>query len=160
MADRILVTTDDLEHAVRSNAGLEAAGFQTTLASLDEARQAVRREPPPDCLVVTGGLHETGAAQLLTLARDRSISTLGLVEQTEPDAKGLARRLGLTAYLTKPADPGAVTATVRRLGERRRPHQRTGLIGGSPAIQAGLVKIVPMAPGHPTVPIAAGSGTG
>src|SRR5437867_1378242 len=92
MADRILVTTDDLEHAVRSNSGLEVAGFQTTLASLDEARQAVRREPPPDCLVVTGGLHETGAAQLLTLARDRSISTLGLVEQTEPDEKGLARR--------------------------------------------------------------------
>src|SRR3989475_8918572 len=108
MADRILVTTEDLEHAVRSNAGLEAAGFQTTLASLDEARQAVRREPPPDCLVVTGGLHETGAAQLLTLARDRSISTLGLVEQTEPDAKGLARRLGHTAYLTKPADPAEV----------------------------------------------------
>src|SRR6266581_1587314 len=115
MADRILVTTDDLEHAVRSNAGLEAAGFQTTLASLDEARQAVRREPPPDCLVVTGGLHETGAAQLLTLARDRSISTLGLVEQTEPDAKGLARRLGLTAYLTKPADPAEVSGTGKEL---------------------------------------------
>ena len=28
MADRILVTTEDLEHAVRSNAGLEAAGFE------------------------------------------------------------------------------------------------------------------------------------
>src|SRR5207249_667400 len=146
MADRILVTTDDLEHAVRSNAGLEAAGFQTTLASLDEARQAVRREPPPDCLVVTGGLHETGAAQLLTLARDRSISTLGLVEHTEPDAKGLARRLGLTAYLTKPADPAEVTATVRRLVERRRLQQRTGIIGESPAIQEVLVKIEQMAP--------------
>src|SRR5437899_3124471 len=97
MADRVLVTTDDLEHAVRVNAALEAAGFNTTLAhTLDEARQAVRREPRPDCIVVTGGLHETGAAQLLGLARDHSISTLGLVEETEPDAKGLARRLGLT----------------------------------------------------------------
>src|SRR5205823_7747665 len=95
MSDRILITTDDLEHAVRSNAALEAAGFQTTMAStLDEARQALRRDPPPDCVVVTGGLHESGAAQLLTLARDRSVSTLGLVEETEPDAKGLARRLG------------------------------------------------------------------
>src|SRR2546426_11181733 len=103
MADRILVTTDDLEHAVRSNAGLEAAGFQTTLASLDEARQAGRREPPPHCLVVTGGLHETGAAPLLTLARDRPISTPGFVEQTAPDAKSLAPRLRLTAHLTKTA---------------------------------------------------------
>src|SRR2546422_856884 len=160
MADRILVTTDDLEHAVRSNAGLEAAGFQTTLASLDEARQAVRREPPPDCLVVTGGLHETGAAQLLPLARDRSISTLGLVEQTEPDAKGLARRLGLTAYLTKPADPAEVTATVRRLVERRRLQQRTGIIGESPAIQEVLVKIEQMAPVSSTVLIEGDSGTG
>src|SRR5438552_10093552 len=70
MSDRILVTTDDLEQAVRVNAALEAAGFNTTLAhTLDESRQAIRREPPPDCIVVTGGLHEAGAAQLLGLAR-------------------------------------------------------------------------------------------
>ncbi|HMH84006.1 MAG TPA: sigma-54 dependent transcriptional regulator [Gemmatimonadales bacterium] len=161
MADRILVTTDDLEHAVRANAALEAAGFHTTLASsLDEARQAMRRDPPPDCVVVTGGLHESGAAQLLTLARDRSISTLGLVEQTEPDAPGLARRLGLTGYLEKPADPAEVTATVRRLIERRKLQQRTGIIGESPAIQEVLVKIEQMAPVSSTVLIEGESGTG
>src|SRR2546425_171406 len=147
MPDRILITTDDLEHAVRINAGVEAAGFHTTLAhTLDEARQALRRDPPPDCVVVTGGLHESGAAQLLTLARDRSVSTLGLVEETEPDAKGLARRLGLTGYLEKPADPPEVPATVRRLIERRKLQQRTGTIGESPAIQEGLAKIEEMAP--------------
>jgi len=161
MADRILVTTDDLEHAVRINAALEQAGFRTTMASsLDEARQAIRRDPAPDCLVVTGGLHETGAAQLLTLARDRSISTLGLVEETEPDAKGLARRLGLTGYLEKPADPAEVTATVRRLIERRKLQQRTGIIGESPAIQEVLVKIEQMAPVTSTVLIEGESGTG
>jgi len=48
MPDRILITTDDLEHAVRINAGVEAAAFHTTLAhTLDEARQALRRDPPP-----------------------------------------------------------------------------------------------------------------
>jgi DNA-binding NtrC family response regulator len=159
--DRILITTDDLEHAVRINAGVEAAGFHTTLAStLDEARQALRRDPPPDCLVVTGGLHESGAAQLLTLARDRSVSTLGLVEATEPDAKGLARRLGLTGYLEKPADPAEVSATVRRLIERRKLQQRTGIIGESPAIQEVLVKIEQMAPVTSTVLIEGESGTG
>jgi DNA-binding NtrC family response regulator len=160
MADRILVTTEDLESAVRSNADLEAAGFQTTLASLDEGRQAVRRDPPPDCLVVTGGLHESGAQQLLGLARDRSISTLGLVEATEPDAKGLARRLGLTAFLGKPVDPGEVTATVRRLIERRKLQQRTGIIGEAPAIQEVLVKIEQIAPVSSTVLIEGESGTG
>jgi len=161
MADRILVTTDDLEQAVRVNAALEAAGFHTTLAhTLDEARQAMRRDPPPDCVVVTGGLHEAGAAQLLTLARDHSISTLGLVEATETDAKGLARRLGLTGFLSKAADPAEVTATVRRLIERRKLQQRTGIIGESPAIQEVLVKIEQMAPVSSTVLIEGESGTG
>jgi DNA-binding NtrC family response regulator len=161
MPDRIVVTTDDLEHAVRINAALEQAGFHTTMASsVDEARQAIRRDPAPDCLVVTGGLHESGAAQLLTLARDRSISTLGLVEETEPDAKGLARRLGLTGYLEKPADPAEVTATVRRLIERRKLQQRTGIIGESPAIQEVLVKTEQIAPVTSTVLIEGESGTG
>src|SRR5207248_3709114 len=123
-------------------------------------RQALRRDPPPDCVVVTGGLHESGAAQLLTLARDRSVSTLGLVAPTEPDAKGLGLRLGLTAYLEKPADPAEVTATVRRLIERRRLQERTGIIGESPAIQEVLVKIEQMAPVSSTVLIEGQSGTG
>ena len=161
MADRILITQDDLEHAVRINAALEAAGYYTSVAAtLEEARQAFRREPPPDLVLVTGGLHETGAAQLLALARERSISTLGMVEQTEPDAKGLARRLGLTGFLGKPADPGEVTATVRRLIERRKLQQRTGIIGEAPAIQEVLVKIEQMAPVSSTVLIEGESGTG
>src|SRR2546421_2179278 len=45
------------------------------------------------CIVLTGALHESSAAQLLRIAHDRSISTLGLVEQTEPDPKALARDL-------------------------------------------------------------------
>src|SRR5712691_2564995 len=162
MADRVVITTGDLEHAVRINAQLESAGFETALAtSADEARQAVvRREPIPDCLVLTGGLHEPSAAQLLLLARDRSISTLGLVESTEPDPQGLARGLGLTAFLEKPADPAEVVATVRRLIERRRLQQRTGIMGESRAIQEVLVKIEQMAPVTSTVLIEGESGTG
>ena len=115
MPDQILITTDDLEHAVRANAALEASGYDTVLAtSLDEVRQAFRRREP-DCLVVTGGLHEESAAVLLGGARDRAISTLGLVEATDPDPKGVARTVGLTAYLVKPPDPAEVVATVRRL---------------------------------------------
>src|SRR5688572_30414167 len=97
--DRVLVTAADLEHAVRINAALEGAGFQTALAtSLDDVRAELRRRDP-DCLVLTGGLHESSAGPLLALARERAVSTLGLVETTEPDAKALARALGLTAHL-------------------------------------------------------------
>ena len=162
MADRVLITADDLEPAVRINAALEAAGFRTALAtSLDDVKAELRRrEPPPDCLVLTGGLHEPAAASLLAAARERSISTLGLVESTEPDAKGVARSLGLTAHLAKPSDPAEVVATVRRLIERRRLQARTGIVGESPSIQEVLVKIEQMAPVTSTVLIEGESGTG
>ena len=160
MADRILITTDDLEHAVRINAQLEAAGFETSMASsFDDVRQEVRRREP-DCIVLSGGLHEDAAIQLLVAARDRSISTLGLVEATEPDAKGLALRLGLTAWLSKPVEAPEVVATVRRLIERRKLQGRTGILGESPAIQEVLVKIEQMAPVSSTVLIEGESGTG
>src|ERR687892_1699690 len=162
MADRVLITADDLEPAVRINAALEAAGFRTALTtSLDDVKAELRRrEPPPDCLVLTGGLHEPAAASLLAAARERSISTLGLVESTEPDAKGVARSLGLTAHLAKPTDPAEVVATVRRLIERRRLQARTGIVGESPSIQEVLVKIEQMAPVTSTVLIEGESGTG
>src|SRR5437660_506660 len=162
MPDRVLITTDDLEHAVRINTHLETAGFQTTLASsFDDVRRVVGTgAATPDCIVLTGALHESSAAQLLRIAHDRSISTLGLVEQTEPDPKALARELGLTAFLEKPADPAEVTATVRRLIERRRLQARTGILGESPAIQEVLVKIEQMAPVSATVLIEGESGTG
>jgi len=162
MADRILVTTDDLEHAVRINAGLEAAGFDTAMvSSFDDVRQAVRgRGLPPDCIILTGGLHETPAQHLLASAREHAISTLGLVESTEPDAKELARDIGLTAWLVKPVDPQDAVTTTRRLIDRRKLQQRTGILGESAAIQEVLVKIEQMAPVTSTVLIEGESGTG
>ena len=160
MADRVLVTTDDLEHAVRTNAQLEGAGYVTAMVtSFDDAREALSGSEP-DCLVVTGALHEPATARLLAAARDRSVSTLGLVEATEPDPKDLAAEIGLTAYLEKPADPAEVVRMVRRLIDRRRLQQRTGIIGESPAIQEVLVKIEQMAPVTSTVLIEGESGTG
>src|SRR5204863_64634 len=47
MADRVLITTDDLEQAVRINAALEQAGYDTaTVSSLDDVRSAVRGKEP------------------------------------------------------------------------------------------------------------------
>ena len=160
MADRVLITTDDLEQAVRSNAALEAAGADTAMvSSFDDVVKELRRRES-DCVVLTGGLHESAATHLVSAARERSISTLGLVEETEPDAKALARDLGLTGFLVKPVDAAEVVATVRRLIERRRLQERTGIIGESPPIQEVLVKIEQMAPVSSTVLIEGESGTG
>src|SRR5216110_2569333 len=160
MSDRVLITTDDLEQAVRVNASLEQAGYDTAMvSSLDDVRAAVRSREP-DAMVLTGGLHESTAQRLLAAARDHAVSTLGLVEPADADPTQVGRELGLTGWLKKPVDPGEVTATVRRLIERRRLQQRTGILGESPAIQEVLVKIEQMAPVTSTVLIEGESGTG
>src|SRR5882757_8475001 len=160
MADRVLITTDDLEQAVRVNASLEQAGFDTAMvSSLDDVRQSVRGRQP-DAIILTGGLHESTAQRLLAAAREHAVSTLGLVEATDEDPNQIGRELGLTEWMVKPADPAEVTATVRRLIERRRLQQRTGILGESAPIQEVLVKIEQMAPVTSTVLIEGESGTG
>jgi len=162
MTDRVLITTDDLEQAVRINAALEQARFDTAMvSSLDDVRQAVRgKQPPPDAIILTGGLHETTAQRLLTAAHEHGVPTLGLVEATDEAAETVAHELGLTGWLVKPTDPAEVTATVKRLIERHRLQQRTGILGESPPVQEVLVKIEQMAPVTSTVLIEGESGTG
>jgi DNA-binding NtrC family response regulator len=160
MTGRVLVTMDDLEVAVPLNAGLEAASLSTTLvSSLDDVRAAVNRADP-EVIVLTGALHERPAAELVALARDRSVSTLGLLEPTDHEPSRLAQDLGLTVWMLKPVDPGDVVEVTQRLLERRRLQERTGILGESPAVQEVLVKIEQMAPVSSTLLIEGESGTG
>ena len=160
MSSQILITMDDLETAVRLNAAFEAAGFSTAMfSSLDDARGTVRRESP-ELVILTGAVHEPHAAQLAGLARDAEISTLALLEPTDPERAGRVGRMGVTETLMKPVSPDDAVATARRLIERRGLQQRTGIIGESAAIQEVLVKIEQMAPVSSTVLVQGESGTG
>jgi two-component system response regulator HydG len=151
---------DDLETAVPVNAAFEAAGFETALVSVQDDVRGTFREFDPDVVVLTGALKEPRSATLLTLARERPSSTLGLLESTIPDPGQLARQLSLTAWMVKPVDAGDVAAAARRLVARRRLQEHTGILGESPAIQEVLVKIEQMAPVSSTVLIEGESGTG
>jgi DNA-binding NtrC family response regulator len=160
MSAQILITMDDLETAVRLNAAFEAAGYSTAMfSSLDDARGTVRREHP-DLVILTGAVHEPHAEQLAALARDAEISTLALLEPTDSERAERVGRLGVTETIRKPVSPDDAVATARRLIERRRLQERTGIIGESADIQEVLVKIEQMAPVSSTVLIQGESGTG
>ncbi len=160
MSGRLLITMDDLEAAVRSNAELEKAGFGTVMASSLDDPSRMLEEADPDAVVITGALQERTARTLIALARDRSVPAMGLVEPTAPDPPEMARRAGLAAWLVKPADPKEIAAAVRHLVDQSRLQQRTGILGDSPAIRQVLVKIEQMAPVSSTVLVEGESGTG
>ncbi|MGI9040447.1 MAG: sigma-54 interaction domain-containing protein, partial [Gemmatimonadales bacterium] len=149
-----------LETAVPLNAALEAAGFSTALVSpLDDAHSAMRREDP-DLLILTGAVHEAGAQQLLRLAREQEVFTLGLLEPTDSERGERSSRIPATVLLVKPVRSDEAVATARRLVDRRRLQQHTGISGQSPAIHEVLVKIEQMAPVSSTVLVQGESGTG
>jgi DNA-binding NtrC family response regulator len=159
VADRALITMEDLEAAVRANAAFEAAGFKTTMVSaLDDLRSAIRRAHP-ELIVLTGGLRETALAGVLADAAGDS-ATLGLVEPTDTAPAGIARGLGLSGVLVKPVPADEVVGVGRRLVERKKIQLRTGILGEDPAIQEVLIKIEQMAPVSATVLIQGESGTG
>jgi DNA-binding NtrC family response regulator len=160
MPSQILITMDDLETAVPLNAALESSGYSTAMfSSLDDARGAVRRENP-DLVILTGAVHDPHATQLAALARDAEISTLALLEPTDSERAERVGRLCVTETMMKPARADEIVETARRLIERRRLQERTGIIGESAAIQEVLVKIEQMAPVSSTVLIQGESGTG
>src|ERR687891_714958 len=160
MPSQILITMDDLETAVPLNAALESSNFSTAMfSSLDDARGTVRRENP-DLVILTGAVHEPHVQQLAALAHDAEISTLALLEPTASERAERVGRLRATEIMTKPVTPDDVVATARRLIERRRLQERTGIVGESAPIQEVLVKIEQMAPVSSTVLIQGESGTG
>ena len=160
MSERVLITMDDLEVAVRCNGAFEQAGFNTRLVSAVDNRRAILRKYPPDLAVLTGSLHDESAREIIEIARDRDIPTLGIMETTDPDPARFAAKLGLTAWIAKPAEPREIVALARSLIDRRELQVRTGIVGESPAVQEILVKIEQMAPASSTVLIEGESGTG
>jgi DNA-binding NtrC family response regulator len=160
MAIKALITMDDLEAAVRINAHFESEGHTTILVSSLDDSVAILTDAHPDIVILTGALLEHPSRALITIARRRSIQTLGLIEAEALDADDAGQRAGLSASLVKPVEPPEVLAYALHLIERRRLQVRTGIVGESAPIQEVLVKIEQMAPVQSTVLIEGESGTG
>src|SRR6185312_3939974 len=114
----------------------------------------------PDVIVLTGGLADPVNVHLVKRQLWDGASVVGLADVDEPGLHDRLRALGFVEVYAKPVDLDEVFSGVRRILERRRLAEDTGLIGESEAMREVMVKIEQMAPVSSTVLIEGESGTG
>jgi DNA-binding NtrC family response regulator len=157
---KALVTMGDLEPAVRLNAAFEAQGVDVALVPpVDDVRSAVRREHP-DLVVFTTGLLDAQQVALVRQLLWDGVPAVGLTDVSDPHTTARLRDAGYAALYPKPIVADEVAAGARRLLERRRLAELSGLYGESEAIREVLVQIEQIAPVSSTVLIEGESGTG
>ena len=158
MSERVLITTADLEPAVRLRDAFEAEGFDVELITPGEH---VTDVTDPCLLILTGALNEKQARRLAGEAREHNrLPVIALLEPGDLAHADLPWQLGASESFTKPVDPQDVTLVGRRLIERRRLQSITGIVGETDSMREALEKVVQIAPVGSTVLITGESGTG
>jgi DNA-binding NtrC family response regulator len=157
--DAVLITTEDLEPAVRLRAAFEEAGIRTELLASGESLADAVGEPV--LLVITGGLRERRARSLIRQAHERGkLPVIGLTEPTEPTGRQVCREIGLHDCFPKPVDPEEVALVGRRLIQREELREIIGIVGETEEMEEVLERIVQIAPVNSTVLVLGESGTG
>jgi len=156
MAETVLITTADLEPAVRLRHAFADAGFDVELVTPGER---VADVPGAALLVLTGALHEKQARRLVAEAHELNrLPVLALLEPGSVLDPVLQREFSDT--LPKPVDLEEGVTIGRRLIERRRLQEITGIVGETDAMRLALERVVQIAPVNSTVLITGESGTG
>ena len=158
MAEHVLITTNDLEAAVRLR---DAFGHHKLKVELLTPSETITDVEDPVLLILTGGLDQNRARRLAVeaAARDR-LPVIGLAASEEEAPASLRARLGLVETYLKPIDPEEVALAGRRLVERRRLQEMTGLVGQTDAMQEVLERVTQIAPVNSNVLVTGESGTG
>jgi DNA-binding NtrC family response regulator len=159
VAEAVLITTDDLEPAVRLRAAFEAQQLRVELLAPGESLSDALAEPV--LVVITGGLRERRARALIASARERGrLPVIGLTEPTEPTGRDIRRQLGLSECFAKPIEADEVALVGKRLVQREELREITGIVGDTEAMEEVLERIVQIAPVNSTALILGESGTG
>ena len=158
MAETVIITTTDLEPAVRLRDAFQEAGYAVELLTSSERVADVAE---PVLLILTGGLEEKRAARLAgeAAARDH-LPILALADTPAQARHDVCARLGAAECFVKPVDPGEVALVGRRLMERRRLRRVTGIVGETEEMHELLERVLQFAPVNATVLITGESGTG
>ncbi|MEX2570123.1 MAG: sigma-54 dependent transcriptional regulator [Gemmatimonadota bacterium] len=155
----VVITTDELEPAVRLRAGFADANLDVELLTAGETLEDVVGEPT--LLILTGGLRDNRAKRLVAEASERGrLPVIGLLEPSESSNRQACRALGLWECFAKPIDVDEVVLVGRRTIERERLREITGIVGETEVMEEVLERVVQIAPVDTTVLIQGESGTG
>ena len=144
MADRVLITTHDLEAAVPLRDAFAAHKLAVELLTPSED---IADTQDPALLVLTGGLDGKRARRLTAEAAtyDR-LPVIGLAASEDDAPPSLRARLGLLETFIKPVDPEDVALAGKRLVDRRRLREITGIVGETDGMLEVLERTTQMAP--------------
>jgi DNA-binding NtrC family response regulator len=158
MAETVLITTQDLEPAVRLRDAFRDAGYETELLTPGER---VADVPGAALLILTGGLQDRQARRLSREAADHGgIPVIGLFDKAADIMSDTRQRLGLLEAAVKPIDSQELVLVGKRLMDRVHLRRATGIIGETDAMVETLERIVQIAPVNSTVLLTGESGTG
>jgi len=158
MAETVVITTRDLEPAVRLRDAFREEGFDVELLT---AGERIRDVVDPVLVVLTGALEEKQARRLAREAFEMDrLPVIGLFADAADATLDARRRLGLAEALVKPVDPHEAARIGKRLILRRRLREVTGIVGETEAMIETLERVVQIAPVSSTVLITGESGTG
>jgi DNA-binding NtrC family response regulator len=156
----VLITLADVEPAIRLNAMLEAAGITTSVVSAVDNLSSEVRRTRPELIVLTGNIADPVVRQVVRDQLWEGTAVIGLADVADPQLIERLRAIGFVDVYTKPVVAEDLFDAVKRVLERRRLAESTGLVGQSDAIREVLVRVEQMAPVSSTVLIQGESGTG
>jgi DNA-binding NtrC family response regulator len=156
----VLITLTDVEPAVRLNALLERQGVTTTVVSPMDDVGAALKKAKPRVIVLTGALMDAGNLALVREQLWAGAAVVGLADIGDPAMELRLKSVGFSEVLTKPVNAEEVAAVVKRLIERQRVADLTGLHGESAPVRELLVRLDQIAPVTSTVLVEGESGTG
>src|SRR5690606_41132180 len=123
MSDVVVISTEDLELAVRLRGRFTARGLETELLASGEGLDDAVGNPL--LLIVTGAVRETRGQTLIAQARARSrVPVIALLEPGSHGDRDACRALGATDCFVKPIDVDEVVLVARRIIERDRKSTR------------------------------------
>ena len=158
---KVLLTLQDVEPAVRHQRAASSRRASRPRSSRRSTTFAPRiKREKPDIIVFTGELADPSTVAIVKEQLWDGAAVVGLADNVEPAHVERLRALGYVDVFPKPVNLDEVLGGLRRLLERRRLQQITGLIGESDAMREVMVQVEQMAPVSSTVLIEGESGTG